>query len=65
MITALPIIIFIFLEKAFSIKTKTNEYCYGLALEGGGTKGVYQAGAYQAFADYLSSEQMEYNVVSG
>jgi len=42
-----------------------NSYCYGLALEGGGTKGVYQAGAYKALNDYLPYEEFPYYTISG
>ena len=50
----LPIILYSFEEK-----------CYLLALEGGGNKGAYQAGAFDILANNLNSSINQYNVISG
>jgi len=46
------------------ICSKGNK-CYGIALEGGGTKGIYQAGAYKALTYNLPTDQIYYDVISG
>ena len=43
-----------------------NDKCYGLSMEVGGTKGVYDAGVYTAFSEYLApNNSMPYNIISG
>jgi len=44
---------------------QADEYCRGLALEGGGSLGAYQAGALLALTQLLSPPEVEWNVVSG
>lgn len=39
--------------------------CYGLALQGGGDKGAYQAGALDYIVEHLDSPQAQYDVVTG
>ena len=62
-------VLFAFLFLQFIILSSNEKYngeCYGLALEGGGTRGVYQAGAYQAFSEKLSiNKSMSYDIFTG
>lgn len=44
---------------------QADEYCRGLALEGGGSLGAYQSGALLALTQMLSSADIQWNVVSG
>jgi NTE family protein len=40
--------------------------CRGLALEGGGSHGAYEAGAIKAFADIITPiSEMEYDIITG
>ncbi len=39
--------------------------CRIIALEGGGTKGAYQAGAFEAMVDLMPAAEVQYDVVTG
>eukprot|EP00826_Nyctotherus_ovalis_P031101 TRINITY_DN2482_c0_g1_i3.p1 TRINITY_DN2482_c0_g1~~TRINITY_DN2482_c0_g1_i3.p1 ORF type:complete len:336 (-),score=76.83 TRINITY_DN2482_c0_g1_i3:152-1159(-) len=39
--------------------------CRMLALESGGTKGAFQAGAFKAMAEFLEPEEVRYDVIAG
>ncbi len=45
--------------------SKKDKYCNVLALEGGGDKGAYQAGAIKGLIDNLPSNKTDYDVVTG
>ena len=51
---------------ATSVYSKVDgEYCYALALEGGGDKGAYQAGALAQIIEDSDADEIQYDVVSG
>jgi NTE family protein len=43
----------------------TQDHCYALALEGGGDKGAYQAGALSEILRHHGDETVQYDVISG
>ena len=43
----------------------SSQECYGLALEGGGAKGAYEAGVLFAFANATSGPFIKYNIATG
>jgi predicted acylesterase/phospholipase RssA len=49
----------------FFLVKSDKKNCYVLALEGGGDKGAYQAGAIKGLVDYTSSGEVEWDVVTG
>lgn len=42
-----------------------QDHCYALALEGGGDKGAYQAGALSEILRHHGDESVQYDVISG
>jgi hypothetical protein len=54
--------ILLFLPCALTLR---NSKCKLLVLEGGGTKGAYQAGAFETFVKLLEPGNIQYDVVSG
>jgi len=42
-----------------------GEKCYGLALEGGGTRGAYESGALLALTEFLPVAETSYRIISG
>lgn len=42
-----------------------QDHCYALALEGGGDRGAYQAGALYEIMNHHGDESVEYDVISG
>lgn len=43
----------------------TSKKCYGLAMEGGGMKGAYEAGALMALTEFLPPEETSYSIITG
>jgi len=60
-ITSDVIIFIFFLWKVFADTDK----CKAMSFEGGASKGAYQAGALQAFQDFLDPKEYSYQVVAG
>lgn len=56
----MPIILFL---SCFASKAETQDRCYVLALEGGGDKGAYQAGALKGLVD--NDPETKWDVVTG
>jgi predicted acylesterase/phospholipase RssA len=44
---------------------EASEKCYGVALEGGGTRGAYEAGALLALTEFLPVVETSYKIISG
>lgn len=42
-----------------------GEKCYGLSLEGGGTRGAYESGALLALTEFLPAAETSYRIISG
>ena len=59
------ILLLVFMTMASYIFALRQTRCLALAMEGGGTKGTYQAGVFKALADLLSPEEVRYDVVAG
>ena len=49
---------------ALSAQTSSQK-CYGLAMEGGGMKGAYEAGALMALTEFLPPEETSYSIITG
>lgn len=43
----------------------SSEKCYGIALEGGGTRGAYESGALLALTEFLPAQETSYRIISG
>jgi predicted patatin/cPLA2 family phospholipase len=54
-----------FLSLLRQVKTNKDGNCYVLALEGGGDKGAYQAGAIKGLIDSVPSGRIEWDVITG
>ena len=49
---------------ALSAQTSSQK-CYGLAMEGGGMKGAYEAGALMAMTELIPPEETTYSIITG
>ena len=47
------------------VSQASSKKCYGLAMEGGGMKGAYEAGALKAMTELIPPEQMNYSIITG
>eukprot|EP00826_Nyctotherus_ovalis_P021610 TRINITY_DN1700_c0_g1_i5.p1 TRINITY_DN1700_c0_g1~~TRINITY_DN1700_c0_g1_i5.p1 ORF type:complete len:343 (+),score=60.84 TRINITY_DN1700_c0_g1_i5:139-1029(+) len=56
------IIVLLFLPAILALR---NSRCHLLAFEGGGTKGAYQAGAFESLVKFLPPKEVRYNVITG
>jgi predicted acylesterase/phospholipase RssA len=54
-----------FAMAALAAVANAADSCHALALNGGGSKGAYQAGVIWGFAHYGDPEQFQWDVVSG
>ena len=43
----------------------SSQKCYALAMEGGGMKGAYEAGALKALTEFLPPEETSYSIITG
>ncbi len=50
---------------AESVNAKKQETCYGLAMNGGGAKGAYQAGVIYGFMHEGNPDDFQWDVVTG
>lgn len=55
-------IVFILLVSILGV---SSSKCYGVALEGGGTHGAYEAGAMMAITEFLPPAEYRYSIITG
>lgn len=55
----------VLLALMFVAQAEELDHCYALALEGGGDKGAYQAGALHEILKHYGDERVAYDVITG